>query len=83
MRVRFDRALLGLEPEQVGPFWIDRRIRDESMPPRTAPTAYLALRVVAALPGAITYIERDMLVTTVRALTIDQKPAGDPGYPLR
>src|SRR5688572_18902988 len=54
-RVQFDRAVLGLEPDAVGAFWIDRRIRDESPPPRTVPSADLALRIVASLPGAITY----------------------------
>jgi hypothetical protein len=82
-RVHFDRAVLGLEPEQVGAFWIDRRIRDESLPPRTVPSADLALRVAASLPGAITYIEQEMLVAKVRALTIDGIAANQPGYPLK
>src|SRR5690242_14270301 len=51
VRTRFDRAVLGLSPEEVGRFWVDRRIRDESPPPRTVPTPELAVRVAASLPG--------------------------------
>ena len=82
-RVQFDRAALGLEPNQVGAFWIDRRIRDESPPPRTLPSADLATRVAASLPGAITYIVPEMLNAGVKALTIDGKAAGQPGYLLK
>jgi hypothetical protein len=82
-RAQFDRAVLGLEPTQVGPFWIDRRIRDESPPPRTIPSPELALRIAASLPGAITYVYPELLNTTVRALTVEGKSAGQAGYLLK
>jgi hypothetical protein len=82
-RVQFDRAVLALEPTDVGAYWIDRRIRDETPPPRTVPSATLALRVTASLPGAISYISPEMLNDSVRALTIDGKPASHPSYPLK
>lgn len=82
-RVQFDRAVLGLEPDAVGAFWIDRRIRDESPPPRTVPSADLALRIVASLPGAITYVYPEAVTPTVRALTIDGKNATTAGYLLK
>lgn len=83
MRQQFDRAVLGLEPSQVGAFWIDRRIRDESPPPRTIPSPELALRIVASLPGAITYVYPELLNATVRALTVEGKSPGQPGYLLK
>jgi hypothetical protein len=82
VRAHFDHNVLGLKPEEVGNFWVDRRIRDQSGPPRTAPSAYLALRVVMSLPGAISYISADQLNEKVRALTIDGKTAESPGYLL-
>lgn len=82
-RVAFDRAVLGLEPSAVGAFWIDRRIRDESPPPRTVPSAELALRIAASLPGAITYIAPELLNGTVKALTIDGKDLKSGGYLLK
>ena len=82
LRVEFDRIVLGLEPSAVGRYWVDRRIRDEGLPPKSVPTAELAVRVVAAVPTAITYARRALLNPKVKALTIDGKDAGDPGYAL-
>jgi hypothetical protein len=81
-RIQFDRTVLSLEPSQVGAFWIDRRIRDETPPPRTVPSAELAMRIAASLPGAITYISPEMVNASVRVLSVDGKSAGQHGYPL-
>ena len=80
--MQFDRAVLGLEPEAVGPFWIDRRIRGESSPPRTVPSTDLLLRVVAKLPGAIAYVYAPLTAPGVKALKVANLPAGQTGYPL-
>lgn len=82
-RARFDRLVLGLTPDQVGRFWVDRRIRDEGQPPKIVPSAELAVRIAASLPGAITYVTTDLLNAKVRALTIDGKEQHDPRYALR
>jgi len=81
-RTQFDRAVLGLEPGAVGAYWIDRRIRDESPPPRTIPTAELAQRIAASLPGAITYVYDEDVSAAVKMLTVDGRSPGQPGYPL-
>lgn len=80
-RVEFDRAILGLEPAAVGRFWVDRRIRDEGSPPR-AVAPELAIRVVAALPNAITYGTRAQLNPKVVAISVDGVSAGQSDYPL-
>lgn len=54
-RVLFDRAVLRLGPDEVGRFWLDRRIRGLGLPPRQVPNATLMQQVVANLPGAIGY----------------------------
>lgn len=82
-RAAFDRAVLGLAPDQVGAFWIDRKIRDQSPPPRTAPSAELAARIAASLPGAITYVAPAMVNPSVKVLTIDGKAPGQAGYLLQ
>jgi hypothetical protein len=82
-RVRFDQIMLGLTPEEVGRFWVDRRIRDESPPPKAVPSAELAVRVAASLPGAIAYVTNNLLNDKVRALSIDGKHPTDSGYLLR
>lgn len=82
-RDQFDKAVLGLKPEEVGRFWIDRRIRDQPPPPKTVPSVDLAVRIVMSLPGAISYVTQDMVNDKVHALTIDGKAAGQPGYLLQ
>lgn len=83
-RVSFDRTVLRLEPADVGSFWIDMRIRDQGRPPKTASSPELALGVVTALPGAITYATKSTLVDKwpLKVLTVDEKSAGQAGYPL-
>jgi hypothetical protein len=81
-RTMFDRAVLGLAPDEVGRFWISRRIRDEGSPPRTLPSADLGVRVVASYPGAITYVSAKLVNASVRVLRIDGKLPSDPGYLL-
>ena len=81
-REQFDRAVLGLKPDEIGRFWIDRRIRAQGGPPKTVPSSDLAVRLVMALPGAIAYVTADLLNDKVRALTIEGKAAGAVGYLL-
>lgn len=55
-RELFDRAVMRLSPEQVGRFWLDRRIRGLGMPPKQVPNAALMVQIIANLPGAIGYV---------------------------
>lgn len=82
-RVAFDRALLGLEPDAIARFWIDQRIRGQGSAPRAIPTVSLLLRVLAQLPGGISYARRSDLPANspaVKVITVDGKKAGDAGY---
>jgi hypothetical protein len=82
-RVAFDRALLGLEADAIARFWIDQRIRGQGSAPRAIPSVALLLRVLAQLPGGISYIRRADLpanATTVKVITVDGKKPGDVGY---
>lgn len=54
-RETFDRVVLRLSSEQVGRFWLDRRIRGLGLPPKQVPTPVLMVQIVANLPGAIGY----------------------------
>jgi hypothetical protein len=55
-RVLFDQQVLAMNPEQVGRYWVDVRIRGGGRPPRTVPTPELMLRVVAELQAAVGYV---------------------------
>lgn len=82
VRQRMDRALLGLEPRDVGRFWINQRVRDGRRPPRTLSSNDLALRVVAQLPGAIACVSASSVTGPLTALLIDGKGPTHPGYLL-
>jgi len=82
VRVSFDKLVLGLSAERVGAFWIDRKIRAESSAPRAVPSPELAARIVASLPGAVTYATPALVTPHVKVLTVEGKAPGSPGYPL-
>jgi ABC-type phosphate transport system substrate-binding protein len=82
-RVGFDQVVLGMDPEAVGRFWIDRKIRGGSGPPRTVESLSTLRRVVEKLPGAIGYIRPAQLSNEVRAIRVDGKLPEDPGYSVR
>lgn len=53
----FDRVVLGLTPELMPRYWIDRRIRGESHPPKTVPNDATLLKVIRNLVGSVGYVE--------------------------
>lgn len=82
-RVGFDQVVLGMDADAVGRFWIDRKIRGSSGPPRTVESLATLRRVVQKLPGAIGYLRPGQLSNEVRAIRVDGKLPEDGGYPLR
>jgi hypothetical protein len=82
-RVGFDQVVLGMDPEAVGRFWIDRKIRGGSGPPRTVESLATLRRVVEKLPGALGYLRPAQLSSEVRVLRVDGKLPEEPGYPVR
>lgn len=82
-RVAFDKLVLDMDEEEVGRFWIDRKIRGQPGAPRAIASVALIRRVVAKLPGAICYIRSNQLDSSVKALRVDGKSHKDDKYPLR
>ena len=82
VRQKMDRALLGLEPSEVGRFWVDQRIRDGRNTPRTIPTIDLLVRVVAQLKGAIAGVPANQVAPQTRVIRIDGKSPSESGYLL-
>jgi hypothetical protein len=80
-RAGFDRVVLGMEPDAVAKFWLDRRIRGQPGAPRTVDSLGILLKVVAKLPGAIGYV-RPQYLREVRALKVEGALPGKPGYRL-
>ena len=81
-RIKFDKLVLGMNPEQVGRFWIDRKMRGQTKPPRSVSSLRLVIKVVTQLPNAISYIRHNQLTPDLRMLRVDGKLPGDQGYAL-
>jgi ABC-type phosphate transport system substrate-binding protein len=68
LRTIFDRAVLGMKPDEAARFWIDRRIRGEGGAPRKVPSVALMLRVVAKLPNSIGYVPWSLVTNDVHVV---------------
>jgi hypothetical protein len=82
-RQAFDRVVLGMTPDEVQKFWIDRRIRGQGNPPKTAPSPEVVAKVVANFPGAMGYVPAANLNPALKPVTIDGKSYTDPAYLLK
>ncbi len=82
-REAFERRALGMSPDEVGRYWVDRRIRGQGQPPRTLPSPTHVQKVVPKFPGAISYLTSDRLTADLKAVKVDGKTWQDPAYPLR
>jgi len=81
-RTRFDHAVLGMSPEVVSRYWIDRKIRGQSGAPKSIETPELLQRVVARLDGAIGYVRISELQDEVKVVRVGGKAPNEPGYPV-
>jgi ABC-type phosphate transport system substrate-binding protein len=57
VRHGFDAAVLGLDPDRVTRYWIDRKIQGGDRPPVNAPSNALMVKMVGKTPGAIGYVD--------------------------
>jgi ABC-type phosphate transport system substrate-binding protein len=65
-RVAFDRVALHMNPDEVGRFWVDVRVRGNDRPPRQIPTPEFAMRIVSKLVDAITYLPVGLIAPDVK-----------------
>lgn len=65
-------------------FWLNRIFRDAvSTGPKMVADQETALQLVAALPGAITFVPAERVTPELRVVRVDGKLPGEPGYPLQ
>jgi hypothetical protein len=81
-RLGFDRAVLKMSPQEVGRYWIDRKIRGQPGAPKAIDPADLYQRVVVKLEGSVGYVRLADVREDVRVLRIDGKLPSEPGYPI-
>jgi hypothetical protein len=79
-REGFDKAVLGMSPDEVGQYWINRKVRGQSAAPRSLPSNAHVAKVVAKFPGAIGYLPADALTADVKAITVDGVEYTDAKY---
>jgi len=82
-RIGFDQSVLGMTPEAVARYWIDRRIRGQSGAPKAVEPAPVVQRVLARLPRAVSYVRLRDVGPEVQVVRIDGRKPGDAGYPIR
>lgn len=81
-RIGFDQTVLGMNPESVKRYWIDRKIRGQPGPPKNIDAPDLLQRVVGRLDGAVGYVKLGELRAEVKAIRVDGKGPKDSGYPV-
>jgi hypothetical protein len=79
-REGFDKAVLGMSPDEVGQYWINRKVRGQSAAPRSLPSNAHVAKVVAKFPGAIGYLPADALTADVKAVAVDGVEYTDAKY---
>jgi ABC-type phosphate transport system substrate-binding protein len=68
LRNEFDQAVLGLDPERVARYWIDRKVRGGARPPVRVPTTGAVLKAVASKPGAVGYVRLSEVNNSVKVV---------------
>jgi hypothetical protein len=81
-RVAFENKVLGMTPEEVARYWIDRKIRGEGGAPKAVPSVELLQRVVSKMEHSVAYVRLDQIRPEVRIVAIDGAVPGDPAYRL-
>lgn len=79
-RVGFDRVVLGMGPDDVARYWVDRRVRSGESPPRIVDSITLLVAVIGKLRGAIGYVRDGYPTPELKTLSIEGRLPGDAGY---
>ena len=79
-RIDFDRAVLGMGPDDVGLYWIDRKLRGQKGAPKAVASPDILQHVVGRLPGTVGYVRASEVSGEVKELRIDGKTHDQPGY---
>jgi hypothetical protein len=69
-------------PDEVKKYWIDRRIRGQGNPPKSAPSVDVMVKIVANFPAAIGYVPVAALTPALKPVAIDGKVYTDRRYLL-
>jgi hypothetical protein len=82
VRVGFDERVLDMDPDYIGRFWIDRKIRGQTGAPKAVSSVEMLRRAVATVPGTVTYLAASDVTADLKVVTVDGKRPTDADYPL-
>jgi hypothetical protein len=82
-RIAFDRIVLGMAVDEIGRFWVDRKIRGQRPAPRAVPSVAYMVKLVQIFPGALGYLWESELPASIQPVTIGGISYKDPRYPLK
>ena len=82
LAVPFESRVLGMTPDEVARYWIDRKIRGQGVPPKVVSPADLLQKVVSRLEHSIAYVRIGQVSGDVRVIAIDGHLPGDGSYGL-
>jgi ABC-type phosphate transport system substrate-binding protein len=68
LRQEFDQTVLGLDPDRVARYWVDRKIRGGARAPTRVSTTSAVLKVVASKTGAVGYVKVSEVNATVKVI---------------
>ena len=71
-----------MSPDEVGRYWVDRKVRGQSGAPRSLPSVTYVQKVVAKFPNAISYLPVDQLTADVQPVKLDGTAYTDSNYSL-
>jgi ABC-type phosphate transport system substrate-binding protein len=78
------KVIYHMTEAQFRQFWISKVYRTET---RTAPkivySSQMATALIAALPGSISFVDKDEVPKGLKVIRVDGKLPGQAGYPLR
>lgn len=81
-RVAFEEKVLGMSPDEVASYWIDRKIRGQSGAPKAVGSPELVQKVVSKVEHSVAYVRLDEVRPEVRVIAIDGKLPTDAAYQL-
>lgn len=78
------KVIYRMTEAQFQQYWISKVFRAETTAgPKIVYSNQMAMGLIAALPGSVSFVDTDEVPKGLKVLRIDGKLPGDPGYPLR
>lgn len=78
------RRIYGMSEPQFRQYWISKVFRAETATgPKVVYSSDMAVELVAAIPGAVAFVDASQAPKNLKILKIDDKLPGERGYPLR